>query len=84
MKRREKKFITLAVCALLFALAVSFGGGCGGSSDSDPRDIHVIGKLHGDYADELTALYDVMAPDGEIDAPVIVSHEAGQIGRANV
>lgn len=76
MKKREKKLLALLASALLFALAVSFGGGCGGS-DSDSRDIHVIGQLHGDYADELTALYDVMAPGGEINAPIIVSHEEG-------
>ena len=73
----KRKHLYLFAVIALISLCIIVAGGCGGG-DGGANKVYVMGKMHGDLANELEYLCDVSAYDGaNADAPLIISYSDG-------
>ncbi|MDO4560749.1 MAG: BACON domain-containing protein [bacterium] len=77
MFKTKKNHLYATIVLIMALLAVVAAGGCNGSGGSGEK-LYVMGKMHGDLANELEGICDVAAYDGvSADAPLIVSYQDG-------
>lgn len=77
MFKTKKNHLYATIVLIMALLAVVAAGGCNGSGGSSEK-LYVMGKMHGDLANELEGICDVAAYDGvSADAPLIVSYRDG-------